>query len=123
MPVIFRSRELTIDYAERGVSLAGCPVPSKEIEHLLLIELLVHPAGCWPESICFNGSGTWNTLGTLGRFAPRSRAFHESWATTLTVRHRIFDQLRVNCRMPEGEGQRWANYPDAMAGTLGRRGD
>ena len=81
----YRSGDLTIDYAERTVSLAGRPVPLADISTGCSSSSRSTPGGCWATSICCNGCGAWDTPGTPGRLGLRSRTFGASWATTRTV--------------------------------------
>ena len=81
----YRPGDLTIDYAERTVSLAGRPVPLADIEYRLLFELSVHAGRVLGNEHLLQRVWGMGTPGTPGRLGPRSRTFGASCATTRPV--------------------------------------
>ena len=77
--------DLTINYAERRVTVAVRPVQLTATEYKLLFELSVNAGRVLTHDQLLRRVGGRTTPTTQGSYAPSSRSFGASWATTRAV--------------------------------------
>ncbi len=96
--------DLTIDYAERRVSLAGRPVQLIANEYRTLAELSTYAgAGADLRAPAETGLGGSRTTPTFVRCAPSLPACAASWATWPKCPTYILTELRVGYRIAKGD--------------------
>ena len=112
----YRSGDLTIDYAERTVSLAGRPVPLTDIEYRLLFELSVHAGRVLGNEHLLQRVWGMGHAGHSGPIRTAIKNIRRKLGDDADSPIYIFNKPRVGYRDAEG---REANQGRAVRGLIG----